>query len=356
MLAHSNSSVSGRASLSPRELDPAAAGTIPVWLDCDPGHDDAMAIVLAGHNSKLRLLGISTVAGNQTVDKVTLNALGVVDAAGLQHINVYKGQSRPLMRPLPILCPEIHGDSGLDGPEGRALLPAGSKLAQPGKAVLHMYSFIMEAFRQGGRLQKVRVICTGALSNVALLVSLYPEVIPRIEVVLMGGAMGVGNTGPVMEFNIQTDPEAAKIVFECGAPVVMLPVELTHTALVTPDVLNRISAELVGNTPFLHLVKQLLLYFAESYKTVFKFDNPPLHDPCAVAYVIAPEMFQVELMRVDIETISELSAGQTVCDVWHQSSKPKNVSVAQSMDVSKFWDLMINALKAANEVSPLNKK
>jgi len=145
-------------------------------------------------------------------------------------------------------------------------------------------------------------------------------------------------------------------VFECGAPVVMLPVELTHTALVTPDVLNRISAELVGNTPFLHLVKQLLLYFAESYKTVFKFDNPPLHDPCAVAYVIAPEMFQVELMRVDIETISELSAGQTVCDVWHQSSKPKNVSVAQSMDVSKFWDLMINALKAANEVSPLNKK
>ncbi len=92
---------------------------------------------------------------------------------------------------------------------------------------------------------------------------------------------------------LQTDPEAAKIVFECGAPVVMLPVELTHTALVTPDVLNRISAELVGNTPFLHLVKQLLLYFAESYKTVFKFDNPPLHDPCAVAYVIAPEMFQV---------------------------------------------------------------
>ena len=94
---------------------------------------------------------------------------------------------------------------------------------------------------------------------------------------------------------LQTDPEAAKIVFECGAPVVMLPVELTHTALVTPDVLNRISAELVGNTPFLHLVKQLLLYFAESYKTVFKFDNPPLHDPCAVAYVIAPEMFQVRL-------------------------------------------------------------
>lgn len=94
---------------------------------------------------------------------------------------------------------------------------------------------------------------------------------------------------------LQTDPEAAKIVFECGAPVVMLPVELTHTALVTPDVLNRISAELVGNTPFLHLVKQLLLYFAESYKTVFKFDNPPLHDPCAVAYVIAPEMFQVSL-------------------------------------------------------------
>ncbi|KAL3155597.1 hypothetical protein ABBQ38_010852 [Trebouxia sp. C0009 RCD-2024] len=259
------------------------------------------------------------------------------------------------MRPLPILCPEIHGDSGLDGPEGRALLPSGGKLAQPGKAVLHMYSYIMEAFRQGGRLQKVRVICTGALTNVALLVSLYPEVIPRLEVVLMGGAMGIGNTGPVMEFNIQTDPEAAKIVFECGAPVVMLPVELTHTALVTPDILNRISAELADNTPFLQLIKQLLLYFADSYRTVFKFDHPPLHDPCAVAYVIAPELFKVELMRVDVETLSELSAGQTVCDVWHQSSKPKNVGVAQRMDVTRFWDLMINALKAANAVSPLNK-
>lgn len=354
-LAHAGSSTSVRASLSPRELDPEIAGTIPVWLDCDPGHDDAMAIVLAGHNSRLRLLGISTVAGNQTVDKVTINALGVTDAAGLQRINVYKGQAKPLMRALPILCPEIHGDSGLDGPHGKALLPSGSKLAQPGKAVLHMYSYIMEAFRQGGRTQKVRVVCTGALTNVALLVSLYPEVLPRIEIVLMGGAVGVGNTGPVMEFNIQTDPEAAKIVFECGATIVMLPVELTHTALVTPDVLDRIDSELGADTPFTQLVKQLLLYFAESYKTVFKFAHPPLHDPCAVAYVIAPEIFQTELMRVDVETVSELSAGQTVCDVWDQSDKPKNAYVAQRMEVSKFWDLMIAALQAANEVSPLNK-
>ena len=92
---------------------------------------------------------------------------------------------------------------------------------------------------------------------------------------------------------LQTDPEAAKIVFECGAPIVMLPVELTHTALVTPDILNRISAELADDTPFLHLIKQLLLFFADSYRTVFKFDHPPLHDPCAVAYVIAPELFKV---------------------------------------------------------------
>uniref|UniRef100_A0A061SMB8 Purine nucleosidase n=2 Tax=Tetraselmis sp. GSL018 TaxID=582737 RepID=A0A061SMB8_9CHLO len=171
------------------------------------------------------------------------------------------------------------------------------------------------------------------------------------EVVIMGGAMGLGNTGPVMEFNIQTDPEAAAIVFDAGWPLVMVPIEVTHTALVTPDVLERIHRK---DSPFCTLVCRLLTFFRDTYREVFHFDHPPLHDPCVVAYCIAPNIFEVKKMRVDIETSSQLSAGQTVCDVWGQSGRPPNASVAVRMDVAEFWDMMVAAIHAADEASSLN--
>eukprot|EP00193_Tetraselmis_chui_P000890 CAMPEP_0177759946 /NCGR_PEP_ID=MMETSP0491_2-20121128/5002_1 /TAXON_ID=63592 /ORGANISM="Tetraselmis chuii, Strain PLY429" /LENGTH=191 /DNA_ID=CAMNT_0019275807 /DNA_START=62 /DNA_END=637 /DNA_ORIENTATION=- len=187
----------------------------------------------------------------------------------------------------------------------------------------------------------------------ALLASLYPEVAGMAEVVLMGGAMGVGNTGPVMEFNIQTDPEAASIVFNAGWPVTMIPIEVTHTALVEPNVLTRIQSR---DTPFCSTICRLLLFFRDTYRDVFQFEDPPLHDPCAVAYCIRPDLFTVKRMRVDIETKSELSPGQTVCDIWGQCppDKPKNVDVVMRMDVPKFWDIMITALHAADDVSCMN--
>ena len=189
------------------------------------------------------------------------------------------------------------------------------------------------------------LVATGALTNVALLFSVYPELAGAVEVVLMGGALGKGNTGPVAEFNIQCDPEAARIVFESGANLTMVPLEATHTALVTPEVRERLlgNPAASGRAPsrFRRLVDELMRFFADTYKEVFDFEDPPLHDPCAVAYAVAPEMFETKDLRVDVECGSELCAGQTVVDWWRQSpEKPINCRVCVKMDVDKFWDAM----------------
>lgn len=263
------------------------------------------------------------------------------------------GQGKALMRP-PLHCPQIHGESGLDGPYGGPVLPPATHSALPGKAVIVMADAIRERFLQGDGNVKVQLVATGALTNIALLIILFPEIVDMIEIVLMGGALGVGNTGPVVEFNIQTDPEAAHVVFESGAPLTMVPLEVTHTALATPEVLARINNP--PDHPFLELIIELLMFFAETYKRVFRFEHPPLHDPCAVAYVIAPELFKVEHVRVDVETCSPLSAGQTVVDVWGSSGKAPNANVCMEMEVDKFWDLMVDAIHAAALASPLREK
>ena len=324
-----------------------AANRQPLWLDCDPGHDDALAIILAGHSPSIDLLGISTVSGNQSLAKTTSNAAKVCVAAGLTgRCTVSAGQAVPLLRKAKH-DPEIHGESGLGGTEllpGDEELPAG--LITEEKGVLAMANALMASDRP------VSLVATGALTNVALLLHLYPEAKPKIrEICLMGGAMTTGNRGPVQEFNILCDPEAAAMVFESGCKVVMVPLEVTHTALVTPEVLRDIRG--LGDGAFPVLVEQLLVFFRDTYKRVFGFAHPPLHDPCAVAWVIAPHLFDTELMRVDVECGSSLTAGQTVCDVWHYSSLPKNVHVTKSMNVSAFWELMLAALRKANAVCPL---
>jgi len=321
-----------------------------VWLDCDPGHDDAMAIILAGHSPRVNLLGVSTTCGNQTVDKTTDNALRILHLIGRDDVEVYRGASKPLMRARRN-CPEIHGASGLDGPD----IPAAPRGASNQKAVIAMAKAISEFSKEE---DKVVVVATGALTNIAMLLSLYPELTDDIEVVLMGGAMGKGNTGPVAEFNIQCDPEAAHIVFESGVELTMVPLEVTHKALVTPEVRALIKggagAGAPGTTRFRRLVDEMLQFFAETYKEVFAFEHPPLHDPCAVAYVLAPHIFRALELRVDIEKSSELSAGQTVCDVWGQSGKPANCRVATKMDVSAFWKIMCDAIDAADRQCPIN--
>jgi len=313
-----------------------------VWLDCDPGHDDAFAIILAGHNEHIKLLGVSTAAGNQTIDKTTRNALKVLSVCGLDHIDVVPGQALPLMR-APMICPEIHGSTGLDCMVG---FPPIAKECLKKKAIFHMYDVI------GSSSQPVVLVATACLTNVALLLTVFPEIVPHIsKIVLLGGAIGLGNMSPAAEFNILVDPEAAKIVFESGVPIVMVPLEVSHTALVTPDIVARISQM---SSPFSVLMVDLLMFFKKTYEDVFRFTYPPLHDPLAVAYAINPNMFTTTLMRVDIETSSPLCSGRTVCDVYNMSPLKKNVWVATKVNVDLFWDMMIAALEKANKVSFLN--
>ena len=199
----------------------------------------------------------------------------------------------------------------------------------------------------------VTLVCTGSLTNAATLLSVFPETKTKIEkIVSMGGAMGMGNTSPVAEWNIEIDPEAAKAVYGAGIPFYQVPLNVTHTALVTPEIIERI-AEM--KTPFADLVVDLMMFFAETYKDVFEFDCPPLHDPLAVAYVICPELFKTKLMNVEIETNSSFCDGCTVCDYYGTTGRPKNATVCLQVDVPQFWELMISSLAKANENSPLNK-
>ena len=193
----------------------------------------------------------------------------------------------------------------------------------------------------------------GALTNVALLLTVYPELVERedIEVVFMGGAYGLGNTGPVSEFNMQIDPEAAKVVFESGVKVTMIPLEVTHTALATEEVISAIrkGKEGAASTPFRNTLCELLHFFKDTYKSYFGFDDPPLHDPCAVAYVIDPSIFEVEHIRVDVETASALGAGQTVCDKHNLQKKKRNAHVAYRMEVGAFWEMILDAIDKAEK-------
>ncbi|PRP75706.1 hypothetical protein PROFUN_15620 [Planoprotostelium fungivorum] len=304
-----------------------------LWLDCDPGQ-----------NERLNLLGVSTVAGNQTIDKTTRNALQILELSGLQHIvEVYKGQGSALLLP-PQTCPEIHGTSGMDC---TFILPPVVKAACPQKAVLKLAEVLENA------PEPITIVCTGPLTNIALLISLYPELKPKIEqLVLMGGSVGVGNIQPAAEYNILIDPESARIVFESGLnKIVMVPLEVTHTALSTSSVLNRIS-DMKSN--FSMLMVDFLTFFGKTYLSVFGMPDPPVHDPTAVAYLISPEIFTTKLMRVDIETQSKYCNGRTVCDIYNMSPLPKNVHVALSMDVEEFWNLMVSALERSNQQSSLN--
>lgn len=302
-----------------------------IVLDCDPGHDDAIAILLAARTPGIQLEAITTVAGNQTVDKTAYNALRVCSLAGIHSIPVAKGMDRPLVRDL-MTAPSIHGSSGLDGPS----LPEPTISLAP----IHAVDLLIELLLASRG--DLTLVATGPLTNIATAMRREPAIVPKIQqIVLMGGAIGLGNWTPAAEFNIYVDPEAAHIVFTCGRPVTMVGLDVTHTVLATPDVRARLRA--LG-TPVAHLVDDLLGFFAETYLKVFGFSSPPLHDPCAVAHVADPTLVQTQSMRVDIELRGEHTVGRTVCDVHGVMGKPANADVAVGIDVPRFWDLLIETL------------
>ena len=302
----------------------------PIVLDCDPGHDDALAILLAAAARSLELVAITTVAGNQSLDKTALNARRICTVAGISGVPVAAGCDQPMVRPR-IASPEIHGESGLDGPAfGDPTVPLDPR---------HGVDLILDASRTHDGLV---LVATGPLTNVATALVRDPGLARRLRrVVLMGGAIGLGNVTPAAEFNIVSDAEAARAVFESGVPITMVPLETTHQALATPDVVARIAAL---DFPLASLCVELLEFFAETYLRVFGFAAPAVHDPCAVAWLLDPTIVPSRPMHVDIETAAEFSYGRTVVDVLGVTGRAPNAEVAEGLATDRFWDLMIGAV------------
>ncbi|MFZ5827378.1 MAG: nucleoside hydrolase [Bacillota bacterium] len=302
-----------------------------IILDVDPGHDDAIAILFAHKSPAIELLAITTVAGNQTLEKVTLNARKLCTVAGITDVPIAAGCDRPLLRPQ-VIAPEIHGETGLDGPT----FPEPTVPLDPRHAVDLIIELLMNS---DGDIVLVPV---GPLTNIALAMRKEPRILKKIKhISLMGGAIGFGNKTPAAEFNIVVDPEAARIVFESGVPITMVGLDLTHQALATEPVVKRI-AEL--GTPVAQMTVELLRFFGKTNKAVQDYDAPPVHDPAAVAWVIDPTIVQCEPMYVAVETQAEFSYGRTVCDAWRVTGKEPNALVATKLDFHRFWDLVIDAL------------
>ena len=302
-----------------------------IILDCDPGHDDAIAILLAAHHPDIDLLAITTVAGNQSLDKTTLNALKVCSLANIRDVSVARGMDRPLVRPARHAA-NIHGESGMDGPD----IPEPDIELAPQHGVDLLIDLLMNSDGD------ITIVPTGPLTNIATAIRREPAILPRIKAIsLMGGAIGVGNRMPAAEFNIWADPEAAAIVFDCGRPLTMSPLEVTHQALATGEVLDRLRA---ANRPVASFAADLLTFFGDTYRNVFGFPAPPVHDPCAVAAVIDPDILQAHTIRVEIETEGEWTSGRTVCDIYGVLGKEPNVRVGYALDVPRFWEMLISTI------------
>jgi len=304
-----------------------------IILDCDPGHDDAIAMILAHGNPEIELLAVTTVHGNQTIEKVTRNALAVATMAGITGVPFAAGAHRPLVRVAEV-ADSIHGESGLDGPK----LPEPAFEASP----LHAVDLIIDTIMRH-EPGEVTLVPTGALTNIALAVRKEPRIAARVkEVVLMGGGYHGGNWSAAAEFNIVIDPEAAHIVFNESWNLTMVGLDVTHHALATPEVVAAIAA--VGTTTS-QFVVELLDFFAHTYKDAQGFDYPPVHDPCAVALVIDPTLMDVVRVPLDIELTGTITLGMTVADFRAEAPEDCTTHAATHLDHAKFWALIVDALE-----------
>jgi pyrimidine-specific ribonucleoside hydrolase len=297
---------------------------LPVLLDCDPGHDDAVAILLAaGRPDAVDLRAVTTVGGNAELEKVTLNARRVLTLAGATDVPVAAGAAGPRRGDL-ITALDVHGQSGLDGAE----LPEPAMEVDPRGAI--------ELMVDRG---PATVVATGPLTNVAALLEHSPQTVQ--EIVWMGGSTARGNTRPYAEFNALVDPEAAEIVFSSGKPLTMVGLNLTHQAQATPEVIERLRA--VGN-PAAEASIGWLTFFADTYRTVYGMAGPPVHDACALALTIDPAVVRSVDAFVAIETEGRWTRGATVVDLHGRLELPPNAKVAMELDATRFWDLVIDAI------------
>ncbi|WP_447771609.1 pyrimidine-specific ribonucleoside hydrolase RihA [Aeromonas veronii] len=307
---------------------------LPVILDCDPGHDDAIALILALASPELKVLAVTTSAGNQTPDKTLNNALRILTLLGRDDIPVAAGAPKPLAREL-IIADNVHGESGLDGP----------KLPDPAFAPQAMTGIELMARCLRESAEPVTLVPTGPLTNIALLLAAHPELKPKIaRIVLMGGTAGAGNWTPAAEFNIYVDPEAADMVFKSGIPITMCGLDVTHEAQVMDEDIERVRA--ITN-PVAQCVAGLLDFFMIYHRDPkWGFAGAPLHDPCTIAWLLAPELFHGVECRVDIETSGEHTVGMTVVDRYGLTGKPANALVLLGLDRPGFIDLLVTRLRA----------
>lgn len=303
-----------------------------IILDCDPGHDDMMAIMLAAASPELEILGITTVAGNQTGDKTFENARRVLTLIDRHDIPLARGADRPIIREL-ITAPQIHGTSGLDGAE----------LPYPDAPFLdcHAVDFIIDTVKASS--EKVTLVPTGPLTNIGLAFIKAPEIKKNVkEVVLMGGAVYDSNMTPGAEFNIFVDPEAAREVFLSGLPVTMVGLDVTNKSLMSFAQTEEISS---WGGKISSVVGPLMKFFAQANLNYFGIEGAPIHDALTVATLINPKVVELETMFVDIETQGELTRGQTVADVYGVTGKTPNCKVAMKVDNDLFMSIMMDAVR-----------
>ncbi len=306
----------------------------PIIIDCDPGQDDAVALLLAmASPDELDLRGVTCVAGNVPLELTQANARRVCELAGRPDMAVHAGCPRPLLRPL-VTAEAVHGETGLDG--------SGLPLPTMPLSPRHAVDFIVDACLAAG--PEALTLCpTGPLTNIALAIVKEPRILPNIrEIVLMGGAAMVpGNTTPSAEFNIYVDPHAAHVVFECGRPIVMLGLDVTHKALTTPE---RLAAIRALGTPVGDAVAGMLAFYDRHDIERYGMPGGPLHDPCVVAWLLRPDMFAGRAARVHIETQSERTMGRTVVDWWAIGGEEANALVIDEIDSDAFYGLLTERL------------
>lgn len=307
---------------------------IPVILDGDPGHDDAIAWVIAKASPMLDIRAVTTVCGNQTLEKTTYNARRICTLIGLD-APIAMGRPRPLFAE-PMVAPSVHGQTGLDGP----VLPEPAMEVQPVSAV----QLIAETLRNSP--EKITLIPTGPLTTIASLLLTHPELKEKIaHIYMMGGGIAYGNWTCAAEFNMLVDPEAADIVFNSGIPITMAGLDVTETALVFPEDFKRVRA--VGNR-VAEVVSEWLEFFYIFHKTK-GYTGAPVHDAVAVAALIKPELMQFKDMHVDIETQGEFCKGATVGDVMGVTGKAPNARVITGIDRKAFVELIIDSVKTYGE-------
>jgi purine nucleosidase len=305
-----------------------------IIIDCDPGQDDAINLLLAMSSpDELDILGITAVAGNVPLALTERNARLMCDVARRSDVPVYAGCARPMVRDL-ITAEHVHGTTGIDGAEiSEPVLPL-----QEQDAV----DFIVDTLRAADD-DTIILVPTGPLTNIATAITKAPEVLPKVkEIVLMGGAMREsGNYSPSAEFNILVDPQAADIVFKCGRPITQMGLDVSHQVLSTRERIDRIKK--IDNQAAQATVGMLDFFNRHDTKK-YKYMGAPLHDPCTVAYLLRPDIFEGKLCNVSIETQSELTMGNTAVDFWHVTDRPKNSNWIHAVDADAFYELLTSRL------------